>query len=66
MQKLIIPCNDSVSLAIDDLYAETTVKLSPDGQDSVTINGEDVDLTGKSRFAAVFAVSCSICIKFPF
>ncbi|CAD5217268.1 unnamed protein product [Bursaphelenchus xylophilus] len=54
-EKLIIPCNDSVSLAIDDLYAETTIHFTSDGQDSVAINGKPVDLTAKSRFHNVFS-----------
>ncbi|CAD5212637.1 unnamed protein product [Bursaphelenchus okinawaensis] len=53
-EKLIIPCNDSVSLAIDDLYAETTVYFTTDGQDSVSINGKSTDLTAKPRFHNVF------------
>jgi len=54
-EKLIIPCNDSISLSIDDLYAETKIRVSNQlNHDSVVINDETVDLEKKRRFQTVF------------
>ncbi|CAI4232918.1 unnamed protein product [Auanema sp. JU1783] len=54
-EKYNTPLNDSVSLTIDDLYAETTIKYDyQTGKDSVVINGQNVDLTTSPRFQKCF------------
>ncbi|KAI6197836.1 hypothetical protein M3Y94_01272500 [Aphelenchoides besseyi] len=52
-KELIIPANDSISITIDKLYAETTVTLTNNGNNRVVINGEEIDLSKQKRFTSV-------------
>ncbi|KAI6174417.1 Diphosphomevalonate decarboxylase [Aphelenchoides besseyi] len=52
-KELIIPANDSISITIDELYAETTVTLTDSGNDRVVINGDEIDLGKQKRFRVV-------------
>lgn len=56
-QELIIPYNDSISLSIDKLCAKTKITVSDRlANDSVSINGVEIDLKKSRRFSAVFKV----------
>jgi mevalonate pyrophosphate decarboxylase len=54
----MLPLNDSLSLSIDALRASTTVRTrrAPDSQDTVAINGREIQRGDSQRFERVFAV----------
>lgn len=57
-EELIIPYNDSISLTINDLYAETRIVVSNElKEDLVVINDAKIDLRNSRRFIPVFNVS---------
>uniref|UniRef100_A0A1I7TSE9 Diphosphomevalonate decarboxylase n=1 Tax=Caenorhabditis tropicalis TaxID=1561998 RepID=A0A1I7TSE9_9PELO len=54
-EKLILPLNDSISLTVDKLTAETTVRMIPGvGKNTVEINGKQVELNSNKRYETVF------------
>ncbi|VDN60425.1 unnamed protein product [Dracunculus medinensis] len=57
----MLPLNDSVSLNIDEMYAETLVRVnSLINDDSVSVNGISIDLTENLRYKRCFSVSCKM------
>ncbi|KAI6240335.1 Diphosphomevalonate decarboxylase [Aphelenchoides fujianensis] len=53
-EELMIPANDSISVNIDALFAETRLSLVDEGGDAAVVNGERVDLEKSRRFGRVF------------
>ncbi|CAI5442245.1 unnamed protein product [Caenorhabditis angaria] len=53
-EKLILPLNDSISLTVDELCAETSVELVKQDDHTVSINGKEVDLESNKRYRTVF------------
>lgn len=59
----MLPLNDSVSLNIDEMYAETLVRVnSLINDDSVSVNGISIDLTENLRYKRCFSVSCKMLV----
>ncbi|CAP37628.1 Protein CBG20661 [Caenorhabditis briggsae] len=54
-EQLILPLNDSISLTVDKLTAETTVRMiQVVGENTVEINGRRVELSSNKRYQTVF------------
>ncbi|EGT48442.1 hypothetical protein CAEBREN_16419 [Caenorhabditis brenneri] len=54
-EQLILPLNDSISLTVDKLTAETTVRMIEGvGKNTVEINGKNVELSSNKRYQTVF------------
>lgn len=53
----MLPLNDSISLSINDVCAETRIRTGPSiKEDSLSINGSDVSLMEHPRFLRCFGV----------
>ncbi|VDD87887.1 unnamed protein product [Enterobius vermicularis] len=51
-EELMLPWNDSISVSINDVFAETCIRMGPSiKDDNVSINGVHVDLEKESRFS---------------
>ncbi|KAI6234782.1 Diphosphomevalonate decarboxylase [Aphelenchoides fujianensis] len=50
----MIPANDSISVSIDALFAETRLSLVDEGEDAAAVDGERFDLEKSGRFGRVF------------
>lgn len=70
----MLPWNDSISVSINDVFAETCIRMGPSiKDDNVSINGVHVDLEKESRFSKLIVVCISLlsahfdffCFKYP-
>ncbi|VDN44189.1 unnamed protein product [Gongylonema pulchrum] len=62
-EELMLPLNDSISLSINDVCAETRIRVGPSvSVDSVSINGSTINLAKHPRFSRCFKVELEVFI----